>query len=138
MANAPSFWGDPLFKRSSASLIDNLFDDVFKYDFHTRPRRDKKVNVVETDNSYDISVLAPGRDKEDFNVSLENNCIRVFLEDKETNGHAFVQNAFDYTWRAPKNISAGDISAEYEAGILKVIVNKPASEQTVAETIKVK
>ena len=113
MANALSFWGDPLFKRSTASRFDNLFDDIFRYDFHPPTRRDKKVKVTETDTSYEISILAPGRDKADFNVSLENSCIRVFLESKETDEHAFTQSAFDYSWRAPKNITAEDVSAEY-------------------------
>ena len=138
MAKALSLWGDPLFTRSTSSRLDNLFDDIFRYDFPPQARRDKKVKVTETDTSYDISILAPGRDKADFNVSLENNCIRVFLESKEVTEHEFVQSAFDYSWRAPKNITIENVSAEYEAGILKVVITKPADEQSVAQTIQVK
>tara|TARA_R110002020_G_scaffold466272_1_gene688716 strand:- start:399 stop:815 length:417 start_codon:yes stop_codon:yes gene_type:complete len=138
MAKALSLWGDPLFRRSTASRFDNLFDDIFRYDYHPQSSRDKKVKVTETDTSYDISILAPGRDKADFNVSLENSCIRVFLESTESNEHEFVQDAFDYSWRAPKNITIEDVSAEYEAGILKVVITKPTDEQSVAQTIQVK
>jgi len=138
MANALSLWGDPLFRRSTASRLDNLFDDIFRYDHHPQSQRDKKVKVSETETSYIISILAPGREKAEFNVSLENSCIRVFLESKEIGDNAFMQSAFDYSWRAPKNIAAENVSAEYEAGILKVTITKPVNEQSVAQTIQVK
>ena len=60
------------------------------------------------------------------------------MESKEVGDNAFMQSAFDYSWRAPKNIAAENVSAEYEAGILKVTITKPVNEQSVAQTIQVK
>lgn len=70
--------------------FNNLFDDLFtelpalfKTEFNNS---DKKgfvpVNVKETDKSYQLEVVAPGFEKTDFKVNLEQNLLTISAEKK--------------------------------------------------------
>ena len=99
--------------------------------------RSKNVSVKETDSSYDISILAPGRYKEEFNISLEGNKLSVSLDDKEESENSFAQSTFKYSWKTPVGVVTENISASYDAGILNIIVTKPESEKITSEKIMV-
>ena len=60
------------------NLLDNFFNEIptfFKDDFGTKAQGFVPVNVKETKEAYQLEVVAPGFDKNDFNINLE----RTFL-----------------------------------------------------------
>jgi|TARA_R110002074_G_scaffold88716_3_gene195371 HSP20 family protein len=140
MAYAINIW-DPFQNRVNrrGNSIDKVVNDIFNdfNNFSTRPRSSRNVDVSETEKSYEISVAAPGRDRSDFAVTLKAGVLRITLsEDNETKS-TLAQSPFDYTWKTPKGVGAEELSAVYDAGILKVSVAKPAKEQVATETIDV-
>jgi HSP20 family protein len=128
-------------KKSPFGSIFNEWDDFFGNQHNTTSfttnKRDENVNVDETETSYKISVLAPGRQKKDFNISLEGERLSVSLNKQEEKGNSFAQSSLNYAWKTPSGTTSEDVFATYEAGILKILVNKPESEQVITETIKV-
>ncbi|MCB0716068.1 MAG: Hsp20/alpha crystallin family protein, partial [Chitinophagaceae bacterium] len=61
------------FQHSFNSLVDDLFTElpmIFKNDFNNSERNGLvPVNVKETDNAFELDVIAPGFEKSDFTIN---------------------------------------------------------------------
>jgi HSP20 family protein len=76
--------------KPSNRSFNNLMDDVFatmpsllRDDFITANYKSlTPVNIKERESDYVLEVIAPGFQKEDFRISLENNTLTVWLERK--------------------------------------------------------
>src|SRR5215813_9756616 len=66
------------------NLLDNFFNELplFKDDFRTKPQDFIPVNVKETKDAYQLEVVAPGFEKNDFNINLEKNTLTISAEKK--------------------------------------------------------
>jgi len=90
------------------------------------------VNVIEKDDVFEIAVAAPGFDKENFEISLDNNVltIKAKMEDADTKEVAkytrkeFTNSAFTRSFKLTNAIDNGAISGDYKAGILTVSLPK--------------
>lgn len=91
------------------------------------------VNVSEMDSEFRIDVAAPGFDKEDFNINVENNVLTISSEkqieeenkDQETvNRREFTYGAFQRSFNLPTSVDADKIKARYENGVLKITIPK--------------
>src|SRR5690349_17224948 len=74
------------FERSFNNLVDELFTDLpvlFKNDAQPQWKGFVPVNIVETEKSYSLEVVAPGFDKADFKINLEQNVLTISVEKKE-------------------------------------------------------
>lgn len=129
--------GEPAFNNLLSDLfptMPSLYRDEFR---HNVP-----VNIRETEKEYILDVVAPGLNKEDFKISLENNILTVSVEKKEEAvkekekvvRREFKQNAFKRSFTLDEKINAEAISAQYVNGVLtlnlpKKEVVKPATKQ---------
>lgn len=133
--------------RNLPGLFEEFFGNNFLNDFLTEGDWSSapSVNVVENDNDYQISVAAPGLDKEDFKVDLKNNVLTISSEkkcekeDKKKNylKREFCYNGFSRSFSLPENIDTGKISAEHKNGILSVVLPKKAEAQPVTKQIDI-
>jgi len=131
----------PFFNNFSDDLFQN-FPSLFRdgqnaYNMkHSTP-----VNVIETESGYRLDVVAPGLNKEDFKVELENNILTISVEKKaeeEKKDEKFVRR--EYTFQSfkrsftidEKSIDAENISAQYVNGVLTL--NLPRKEEVKAST----
>ena len=66
-----------------SSLVDRFFNDALSRNGGSTfvP----KVDIVETDNAYELHFAAPGLNKEDFKIELNDNLLTVSGERKLTN-----------------------------------------------------
>lgn|SRR5690554_3702428 len=101
------------------------------------------VNLVESDNSYEIHMAAPGLKKEDFKISLENKVLTISseksteseeLEDKFTRKE-YSYSSFSRSFTLPENTDIEGIEAKYENGELRL--NLPKKEKTTDRLIEV-
>ena len=117
------------------SLFDSLFDPFFaSVTSPTRRTSTKNTHVSNEDDKYVISVLAPGLDKEDFNITITEGALTVSTEKTVTD---FGTTSFTKTWTLPKGATPDTITADYKQGILRVNVLKPKKEIPETTTIKV-
>lgn len=96
------------------------------------------VNLSENDNEYLIEVAAPGMEKGDFKISLDNDLLSISSEKKEEkkeekkgkySRREFSYQSFQRTFTIPDNLVDGDkIKASYNEGILHVTL--PKREET--------
>ncbi len=120
------------------SFLDNFFSrdlmDWGSSNFSTTDTTLPAVNVKESDESFEIEVAAPGMNKEDFKVNLENNVLTISSEKKEEKKEEgkgrytrreFSYQSFQRSFTIPENLVEGNkISAKYCDGLLCISLPK--------------
>jgi len=93
--------------------------------------------VVENENDYTIEVAAPGLNKEDFNVSLNEGVLTVSSEkehkDEEDKGdykcREFYYTSFRRSFNLPSNVDEENIKAKHENGVLYIELPKTEEQK---------
>ena len=116
-----------------ASLLDREFFDIASDMFPTRLGINvPTANITETPKEFKLELAAPGLERKDFNVEVNNHTLTISAEKKEEKkeekeGYSrreYSFNSFCRTFELPENIKEGNIDAKYENGVLKVVVPK--------------
>ena len=128
----------PMIRRNSDSWLPDIFNDFFDNSWMERPTYTAPaINVIETEKEYDVELAAPGLDKEDFKVHVdEDNNLHIEMEKKTENkegkhhGHylrrEFSYEKFQQTLLLPDDVDAEKIEAKVEKGVLNVHLPKLA------------
>ncbi|GAA4810321.1 hypothetical protein GCM10023330_16690 [Litoribaculum gwangyangense] len=134
-------WEGRLFT-SNFDNLNNLmrFDDIFNDDFFEDNSLMPAVNVIEHEKDFEIEFAAPGFNKKDFEVTIEDDVLHVSGEkeieeeekEKEYSRKEFNYRSFKRSMMLPPSVDLEqDVKATYKNGILKVKLLK--SEETVVE-----
>jgi HSP20 family protein len=118
--------------------FDNLFDNpLFENSLLTRRKlsRVPATNIMESDEEYVVQLAAPGLNKKDFHINLDNETLEIKVEneeEKEDEDLDFTRREYDYrmfyrSFNLPETVNPEKINAEYENGILKVHLPKVAN-----------
>ena len=139
------------------SLLPSVVTDFFDEDFVTLPnllnwdggllssrlgRGIPSVNIVENSKDFKIELAAPGMEKKDFKVEVDNGVLTVSSEkEKEEKEEGknytrkeFSYNAFSRSFNLPENSIPDKITAGYENGILTLTL--PKKEATMSKPKK--
>lgn len=126
-----------LTKKSISSLFDVFFNDFdrnFLYDKMSTP----STNVMETEKSYKVEVLAPGFKKEDFKIDIENNVLKIsstVSNEKNESSDKWIRKEFSRSSFSrkfnldPSKVDLQSISASYNDGILLIEISKSQKEE---------
>ena len=123
-------WRDR-FMSSNFDDLQNLlrFDDIFKDDFFEDDSLMPAMNVKEHKNDFEIEFAAPGFNKKDFEVSIEDDVLHVYGEKEEKeideeedfSRKEFSYKSFKRSATLPTSVDLNqDLKATYKNGILKV------------------
>jgi len=127
------------------AAFNNLLSDVFPQ-FPSLYKEDLRqavpVNIRENEKEYLLDVVAPGLNKEDFKIDLENNLLTIAVEKKEESVNEVEKKvrteykfqSFKRSFTLDEKINAEGISAQYVNGILTLNLPKkedvkPATKQ---------
>ena len=130
-------------------VLSNFVDEFFQ-GFPAAPGRDENfafppVNIHETAEAYHLELSAPGRNKEDFKISVDNGQLTIGFESKEetkseeykTIRKEFSFRSFKRSFNLEDRIDAGGIQAKYENGVLKLYLPKKAEVKESAKQISI-
>jgi len=116
------------------NLVEEFFNgDLFPRFLDSESRQSlPAVNIIEGKDDYRIEVAAPGLNKEDFKVNLENNVLTVSSEKEETQEDKdekvmrkeFSYYSFSRSFTLPLTVNSEKIRATHKDGILQVIIPK--------------
>jgi HSP20 family protein len=116
------------------SLVEEFFNgDLLPRIFDAETRQSlPAVNIIEGKEDYRIEVAAPGLNKEDFKISLENNVLTVSSEkeekqeekDEKVMRKEFSYYSFSRSFTMPMTVNSEKIRATHKDGILQVIIPK--------------
>lgn len=118
-----------------------LFEDFFSRDlwdwqngnFSNTNTTIPSVNIRETENSYQLELAAPGMEKADFNIKLEDNRLIISSakqQEQETKEAYYTRKEFSYqsfqrSFTLPADtVDADKIKARYENGLLTIDIPK--------------
>lgn len=144
-------------KKSNGSLFPSLMESFFSDRFYDlapffngfgidQPLRVPEVNIIENTKDYQIELAAPGMDRKDFNIKVQNGVLSISAEKEEEKNEdgknfrrrEFSYNAFSRSFTLPENSLDEKIDAKYENGILKLVLPKrEAKAEKPAKQIKV-
>ncbi|NLM93842.1 MAG: Hsp20/alpha crystallin family protein [Bacteroidales bacterium] len=128
----------PMLRRSRVN-VPSLMDEFFGRDLMQNFFEDQTgismpaVNVVETNDNFRIEVAAPGLEKKDFKIDLDNNVLTISSEKEERNESQeegkFMRREFSYSsfrrsFSLPNSVDAEKIKANHKDGILSIILPK--------------
>ncbi len=127
--------------------IDQVFDNLFTGNLPDHSAANFRgpvpaVNIRETNVAYEIELAAPGLNKEDFHLEVENDFLKISAQketktdEKEAEGKyhrkEFGYHSFQRSFALPKNVEVDKVGAAYTDGILKVNLPKPVAAQAKA------
>lgn len=137
--------------RNNRAFYPSVFDTFFNemdieknVNLFTKP----DFNVIETDKEFIIEAAAPGLDKKDFNIDVNDNLLTISSEieakeEKEVDKgsekyhyRGFQYGNFRKSYSLPKNVDKEKIEAKYKNGILTVVIPKD-EEVKLSKQIKI-
>ena len=137
-------------------LLNNFFDNSFldipgMSDFDSNftklgfEAKVPSVNITENNEEYKIQLAAPGLEKKDFKIEVENDMLTISSQrEQQTNEEKdnyrrreFSYQSFSRSFQLPQNSQTDKIDAHYQDGILKLTLPKkevslPASKKEIA------
>ncbi len=122
-------------------LFDNFFDNFFNNEFQSE--FSPKVDISETDNSFNFLFSVPGMDKSDLSIEIDKGYLTVSgerkFEDKKESYHS-IENGFgkfSRSFQLPDDIDESKVSANYKNGILNISIKKD-KKASIKKTIEIK
>ena len=117
----------------------DLMDDMFTNFWGTglESTSNMRTDVIEEENDYQLITDLPGFEKSDINISLKEDILTITASHKDAENkdadekkpepkyirRERVKSSFERTFRV-ENVTAEDISAAYENGVLTVTIPK--------------
>lgn len=129
-----------LVKTSNYPSFSSLFDDFFNTEFGDWKRQNfsstkttlPRLNIKEDNDGFAVEMAAPGMDKGDFAVQLDNNVLTISSKkqgETKNEGTNYTHREFSYqsfqrSFTLPGSADGEKINALYENGILHLGIPK--------------
>jgi HSP20 family protein len=134
--------------------FNNLFEDFFEGiptflnegNNLTTADRLAPVNIVEKDDHFQLELVAPGFDKTDFQIKIENNLLTISMEKEKEHKEetkSFIRKEYSYktfsrSFTLDENIDESKIDANYNNGVLHLMLPKKPEVKAATKQITVK
>lgn len=117
--NIPSFF-------ENAGWDDDFLSTVWNN------RKMPAVNISENKDNFLVEVAAPGMEKKDFHVSVEDGMLTISAEKEEKKTEKkknyrrqeYSFESFERCFRLPENVKTEEVEAKYDNGVLKINLKK--------------
>jgi len=136
------------------SVVDELFQSNFNRFFDDRlwgfnglPSDTRvPVNIVETDTTYEVQVVAPGLKKEDFQLAFTGDTLTVSFEhnDQKMEGdqrkwirREYRSASFSRSFTVDSTVDVEKANARYDNGILSLTLPKREEAKRISRKIEV-
>lgn len=138
------------------NVVDNIFQNSLRRFFDDNlwnadtplAAGSVPVNVRETDQQYELDVVAPGCRKEDFNIQINDNTLTISFTHKEENKeqdekkgwvrNEYLQRSFIRSFTLDDTVDVNKINAAYTDGILHLKLPKNERGKKVSRNIEIK
>lgn len=127
--------------------LSRFFDDSFWGFGADTDRTRVPLNLRETDTSYEMELVAPGLQKEDFQLNVSGDMLTISFEEKNENKQnnteegwlrqEYRKRSFSRSFHLNEAIDTNGITAHYENGILYVTLPKNEKAKQLSKTIRV-
>ncbi|HEY5966386.1 MAG TPA: Hsp20/alpha crystallin family protein [Chitinophagaceae bacterium] len=136
-------WVDQLFQEN----LNHFFNDDL-WDFsRINQKVNVPVNIRETDQGYEMSLIAPGLRKEDLKLNVTDDLLTVSYEQKEENNEKaeeswlrkeYKMQSFSRSFTLDDSVDVNKIIASYDNGVLHLSLPKKENSRRISKTIEIK
>ncbi|WP_153800048.1 Hsp20/alpha crystallin family protein [Foetidibacter luteolus] len=137
------------------SVVDEIFQNnlarFFEDDFWGAGRLNVSqrvpVNVRETETAYEMELIAPGLNKQDFHLQVTGDSLTIFFEHKEEQQQKeaddgwlkreYRQQSFSRSFSLDDSVDAEKLTARYDNGILYISLPKNEKSRKISRNITV-
>lgn len=127
-----------------ANLLEGLMSTEMM-PMNQKLKHNALVNILENEQQYQLQVIAPGLQKEDFKIDIENGKLSISFEHTDATTEKqekwirqeFKMESFKRSFTLNEKIDASAIQAVYENGILNVRLPKKEKEAVKIHSIAV-
>jgi HSP20 family protein len=140
---------------SFGNVVDNIFQNSLRHFFDDNfwdaegqlPTGKVPINVRETDQQYELDVIAPGCKKEDFNININDNLLTVSFNSKLESSDSpkagwvrneYVQRSFSRSFTLDDTVDVNKINATYTDGILHLTLAKNERAKKLSKNIEIR
>jgi HSP20 family protein len=130
-------------------FVDEFFNDAFLpkfFDFEKGGRvTTPAVNVEETDKEFNIDVAAPGLEKNDLKITVNEGVLTISSEKKsesEEKKDNFIRREFGYSsfarsFTLPEDTDVDRINASHKNGVLRISIPKAEVRVVPSKEVKI-
>lgn len=130
-----------LMKWNNQPVFANVFDEFFDRRMDSEYRRNcgcnPSTNIVENEDAFQLELAVPGYDKKEISINLESNVLTISSEKEEKSENEntnytmkeFNHKSFSRSFSLPKSVNSDKIKADYENGVLNLILPKKEEEK---------
>ena len=139
-----SNWVDQLFQ----SNLNRFFNDDFWGFSGIDQQVNVPVNLRETGQAYEMSLIAPGLRKEDFKLNVTDDLLTVSYEQKQEHNEESAQEgwlrkeykmqSFSRSFNLDDSVDVNKITASYDNGVLHLSLPKKENARRITKTIEIK
>ena len=139
-----SNWVDQLFQ----SNLNRFFNDDFWGFSGLDQQVNVPVNLRETGQGYEMSLIAPGLRKEDFKLNVTDDLLTVSYEQKQEHNEESAQEgwlrkeykmqSFSRSFNLDDSVDVNKITASYDNGVLHLSLPKKENARRITKTIEIK
>lgn len=130
------------------NLLDTFFAPLpsfYRDDFNvSTSKQPVPVNVIEKEAGYDLEVVAPGFEKDDFKIRFDGHTLTIAVEKEAAEGpqekrirHEYRFASFKRSFNVDETIDTAAISAKYVNGVLTLNLPKKANVKEAAKQIEI-
>jgi len=136
-----------LIKFNNRGLLDDFFTDNFFDDFLPSKSFNNSFtplgDVIEKEDAFEIQLMLPALNKEDFKIEIVDDTLIIEGERKEEtelkyNTKQSYFGKFKKTYKLPNTVDTNSIDATYVDGVLNVVVSKLNKKVVKPKLISVK
>ena len=139
-----SNWVDQLFQ----SNLNRFFNDDFWGFSGLDQQVNVPVNLRETGQGYEMSLIAPGLRKEDFKLNVTDDLLTVSYEQKQEHNEESAQEgwlrkeykmqSFSRSFNLDDSVDVNKITASYDNGVLHLSLPKKENARRITKTIEIR
>ncbi|WP_372793677.1 Hsp20/alpha crystallin family protein [Lutibacter sp.] len=126
------FRKSPLENLLAPDFLDFNTNNLFNDRFWLKKINEPALNIKEKKDEFEIELAAPGYNKKDFEVTIDDGCLNITAkreESKEEKDENYTRKEFSYSsfersLQLPESVSGEKIKAKYDNGILKFSIAK--------------
>lgn len=122
-------------RKNRANYFPFGFENAMRPKFETFVNSQNQfpaVNIKENEDSFEILLAAPGLNKEDFAIEVDENILKVsseFKQNEEAKEEKFSRREFNFSsfkraFTLPETVNEDKIEASYVNGILQLVLPK--------------
>jgi HSP20 family protein len=126
------FKKSPLENLFTPDFLDFNANSLFNDKLWLKKMNEPALNIKEKKDEFEIELAAPGYDKKDFEVTINDGCLNISAkkeaskEEKDENytRKEFSYSSFERSLQLPDSVSDEKIKAKYDNGVLRFSLAK--------------